>query len=93
MAWDIERRIVMRMFSLPIWYMPSTSETNRLFSYILREDSESEAKLARFLDCTAFCGGNDCFFCNQTRPEYSVSCGSRILIAGGHKQLLRFEQF
>ena len=84
MASDIERRIVMRVFSLPIWYMPSTSEINRLFSYILREDSESEARLARFLDCSAFFEGNDCFFRNLTRPVYSVCCGSRMLIARGH---------
>ena len=58
----IEQRIVMRVFSLPIWYIPSTSEINRLFSYILSEDSESEARLVRFLDCSAFCEGTDCFF-------------------------------
>ena len=84
MASDIEGRIVMRLFSVPIWYMKSISETNRLFSYILSEDAEREARLARFLDCSAFCEGNDCFFCNLTRPVYSVCCGSRMLIARGH---------
>ena len=80
----IEQRIVMRVFSLPIWYMPSTSEINRLFSYILNEDSESEARLARFLDCSAFCEGTDCFFCGLIRPVYSVCYRSRMLIARGH---------
>ena len=63
----MEIKIVKRVFYLPTWYTPSITETARLFAYVLKENSESEARIARFLDCSAYCNEEDCFFAGMSR--------------------------
>lgn len=70
----MELQIVKRVFDLPKWYLPSPKETTRLFEYVLNEDTEGDARLARLLDCSAFCSEHDCFFCGQIKPVMTV-CG------------------
>ena len=69
MASDIA--IVRKVFQLPSWYIPSNSEVTRLASYLKSENSEDEARWARFLDCSAFCNEEDCFFCGEIESVFS----------------------
>ena len=84
MASDMEVQIVKRVFSLPKWYIPSITETVRLFDYVLNRDSESDARIARFLDCSAFCNEDDCFFCGHVKPVFPECCFSKVAICRGY---------
>lgn len=53
---------IIRVFKLPDWYIPSVNEILRLARYIDTERSDNESRWARYLDCSAFCDENDCFF-------------------------------
>ena len=54
---------VKKIFEIPVWYLPSETGINRLSKYVRDEGSVRRAKLARILDCSAFCPGTDCYFC------------------------------
>lgn len=65
---------IIRVFKLPDWYIPSVNEILRLARYIDTERSDNESRWARYLDCSAFCDENDCFFCSGVQPVFTA-CG------------------
>lgn len=70
--------IIRRIFDIPSWYLPTESEINRLYDYVRTEGNINRAKVARVLDCSAFCQGKDCFFCSDIRPVFSYcKCDER----------------
>lgn len=52
------------IFGTPESYAMSKFEEDKLFSYLLEATSPQEAHWLRFLDCTAFCREELCFFCS-----------------------------
>ena len=54
---------VRKIFNIPDWYIMSDTEVKRLFRYILESTCPQEARLFRFLDCSAFCTVDTCYFC------------------------------
>ena len=56
---------ILKAFNIPDWYFPSKTEIARLQEYLNNTESIEEARWARFLDCSAICDEDDCFFCNE----------------------------
>ena len=66
--------LIQRIFEIPSWYIPSESELNRLYRYVRDEGSVRRAKVARTLDCSAFCEGIDCYFCSEIKAVFEKCC-------------------
>ena len=58
-------KIVKRVFSIPEWYEMSDFEMKKLISIIKEASTFQEAQWYRFLDCSAFCVEEKCFFCGE----------------------------
>ena len=58
-------KMVKSVFQIPAWYEMSEFELNKLYSYIKEATCAQEAQWYRFLDCTAFCVEDKCFFCGE----------------------------
>lgn len=54
---------VKAVFGIPDWYVLTGTEEEKLFKYICETRDYHEARLHRFLDCSAFCDDQFCFFC------------------------------
>lgn len=62
---------VKAVFQIPDWYEMSDFELKKLLSYVKEASSVQEARWYRFLDCTAFCYEDKCFFCGApARPRH-----------------------
>ena len=62
-------KIVKRVFNIPDWYKFSEFELEKLFNYTKEASSAEEARWFRFLDCTAFCYEDKCFFCGEGKRQ------------------------
>ena len=69
--------IVKTFFRIPMWYVISQSEEDRLFNYIITE--QRNAYMARALDCSTICDGRDCYFCCD--DDVSPLCASCVSFA------------
>ena len=72
---------VKKIFEIPVWYLPSETEINRLSKYVRDEGSVRRAKLARILDCSAFCPGTDCYFCMEIDSVFKMCCEAKTGVA------------
>ena len=58
--------VVRTFFKIPLWYVLTQVEEERLFNYIISE--QWNASMARFLDCTTICDDRLCYFCSDESP-------------------------
>lgn len=68
---DMQRQktwLVKTFFSIPHWYVLSEYEEDKLFDIIVRDRPTTfeEAHYIRFLNCSAFCREEFCYFCSRT---------------------------
>ena len=65
MADNVNKELsVRKVFIIPDWYEISKFEMDKLYAYLLEASSAEEANWFRFLDCSAFCREELCFFCS-----------------------------
>lgn len=78
MAARIGESTLRRIFGIPEWYIFSQQELQRLSGYVRDSQSLREVMLSRYLDCEAFCEGENCFFCGEIIPVFPVCCKTRL---------------
>ena len=66
--------LVKEVFHIPDWYLLTEKEEDKLFRYIFEARDENEARLARFMDCTAICDEQYCFFCSLYCGDIQRPC-------------------
>lgn len=67
---------VKAIFAIPDWYLLSEKEENKLMNYIRDARNAQEARLHRFIDCSAFCDEQFCFFCSADDGEVKRLCSA-----------------
>ena len=83
MAARVRELTVRRVFGIPEWYIFGEAELRRLSGYVLSSRSLREVLMARYLDCEAFCEGENCFFCGDIVPVFPSCCRARMSIKRG----------
>ena len=50
-------------FGIPEWYILSDRAEAKLQKYLCEAPTHKDARMYRFLDCSAFCDEQFCYFC------------------------------
>ena len=78
MAAKVRESTVRKLFGIPDWYIFSELELRRLSNYVSSSRSLREVIMARYLDCEAFCEGENCFFCGEIAPVMPACCRNKV---------------
>ena len=71
-------------FGIPNWYIFSENEFRRLSGYLYSNTTLRDALLERYLDCEAFCEGDECFFCSDIAPVFPQCCEKVVELIREH---------